>query len=55
MFVQNMTEPLTLRIPFITLLYPFQVSDEGIQTTILGNTIFFPFIYLLTKKELHQV
>ena len=49
--VQNMTKPLILRTPFITLLYPFQVSDEGVKTTILGNTIFFPFIYPLTQKE----
>ena len=53
--VQNMTEPLILGTHFITLLYPFQVTDEGVKTTILGNTIFFPFIYPLTKKEIHQV
>ena len=39
MFVQNMTEPLTLRIPFITLLYPFQVSDEGV-------TLYFSLLYI---------
>ena len=50
-----MTEPLILGTPFITLLYPFQVIDEGIKTTILGNTIFFPFIYPLTKKEIYHV
>ena len=48
-------EVLTLGTPFITLLYPFQVNDEGVKTTILRNTIFFPFIYPLTKKEIHQV
>ena len=53
--VQNMTEPIILGIPFITLLYPFQVSKEGIKTTILGSTINFPFIYTLTRKEIHQV
>ena len=53
--VQNMIEPLILGTPFITLLYLFQVNDEGVKTTILGNTIFFPFIYPLTKKEIHQV
>ena len=53
--VQNMTEPLILGTPFITLLYPFQVNDEGVKTIILGNTTFFPFIYPLTKKEIHQV
>ena len=42
---------LHLGTPFITLLYPFQVNDEGVKTTILGNTIFFPLIYLLTKKR----
>ena len=46
-----MTEPLILGTPSITLLYPFQVNDEGVKTTILGNTIFFPFIYPLTKKK----
>ena len=55
MLVQNMTEPLILGTPFITLLYPFQVNDEGVKITILGNTIFFSFIYPLTKKEIHKV
>ena len=53
--VQNMSEPLILGTPFITLLYPFQVNDEGVKTTILRNTSVFPFIYPLTKKEIHQV
>ena len=53
--VQNMIEPLILGTPFITLLYLFQVNDEGVKTTILGNTIFFPLIYPLTKKEIYQV
>ena len=51
--LQNMTEPLILGTPFITLLFPFQVIDEGVKTKILGNTIFFPFIYPLTKKEIY--
>ena len=55
MLIRNMTEPLILGTPFITLLYPFQVIDEGIKTTILENTIFFPFIYPLTKKEIYHV
>ena len=50
-----MTKPLILGTPFITLLYLFQVNDEGVKITILGNTIFFPFIYPLTKKEIYQV
>ena len=53
--IKNMTEPLILGTPFITLLYHFQVNDESVKTIILGNTIFFPFIYPLTKKEIHQV
>ena len=49
-----MTEPLILGTPFITLFYPFQVTDEGVKTTILGNTIFFPFVYPLTQKEIYK-
>ena len=55
MLVQNMTVLLILGTPFITLFYLFQVTDEGVKITMLGNTIFFPFIYPLTKKEIHQV
>ena len=50
-----MIEPLILGTPFITLLYPFQVNDEDVKTTIFGNTIFFLFIYPLTKNEICQV
>ena len=53
--VQNMTKPLILGTLFITSLYHFQVNDEDVKTIILENTIFFPFIYPLTKKEIHQV
>ena len=31
------------------------MSKEGVKITILGNTIFFLFIYSWTKKELYQV
>ena len=50
-----MTEPLILGTPFIILLYHFQVNDEGVKTIILGHTIFFLFIYPLTKNEIRQV
>ena len=46
-----MTELLIPGTPFITLFYSFQVNDKGVKTIILGNTIFFPFIYPLTKKK----
>ena len=44
-----------LRNPFYYITLHFQVNGEGVKTTILGNTIFFPFIYPLTKKEIHPV
>ena len=50
-----MSGPIILGILFITLLYPFQVSKEGVKTTIWGSTINFLFIYPLTRKEIHQV
>ena len=31
--VQNITEPLILGTPFITLLYHFQVNDEGVNSS----------------------
>ena len=49
--VQNMTKTLILGTLFITLFYPFQVIDEGVKTTILGNTIFFRFICTLMKIQ----
>ena len=50
-----MTELLILGTLFITLLYPFQLTDASVKTIILGNTVFFSFVYSLTKKEIHQV
>ena len=41
--VQNMTEPLILGTPFITLLYPFQVTDERCQNYNIRKHHIFPF------------
>jgi len=41
--------------PFLTLLYPFQVTEIGLVTDILGNEICFIFTKPLRTRELNLV
>ena len=44
---------MILGTPFMALLYPFLVTDEGIKTNVLGKDIFFRFIVPPVLKEKH--
>ena len=54
-FVLNKDLPskINLGISFMTLLYPFLVTDKGIKTNVLGKDIFFRFIVPPILKEKH--
>ena len=44
-----------LGTPFLTLLYTFEVSENGVKTAESGNNISFPFLHCLAKKEINQI
>ncbi|CAL9001840.1 unnamed protein product, partial [Prunus brigantina] len=50
--VKNITDEVILGLPFIALLYPFQVDYDGVISTYLGEQVKFEF---LSKPELHNL
>ena len=52
--IKDLPSKIILGISFMTLLYPFLVTDEGIKTNVLGKDIFFRFILPLVLKEKHS-
>ncbi|KAI5335122.1 hypothetical protein L3X38_025255 [Prunus dulcis] len=50
--VKNITDEVILGLPFLALLYPFQVEYDGIISTYLGEKVKFEF---LSKPELHNL
>ncbi|KAI5322802.1 hypothetical protein L3X38_031874 [Prunus dulcis] len=50
--VKNITDEVILGLPFLALLYPFQVEYDGLISTHLGETVKFKF---LSKPELHNL
>lgn len=50
--IQNITDEVILGLPFISLLYPFQVEYDGVTSSQLGEKVKFEF---LTKPELHSL
>ncbi|CAL9004310.1 unnamed protein product, partial [Prunus brigantina] len=50
--VKNITDEVILGLPFIALLYPFQVDYDGVISTYLGENVKFEF---LSKPELHNL
>nr|KYP36859.1 hypothetical protein KK1_041991 [Cajanus cajan] len=51
--VKNMNIPCILGTPFLSLLYPFTVTEKGLETKILGNNLCFEFIYPPRSRELN--
>ena len=50
-----MNKDIILGTPFLALLYPFKVDDEGIKTSYKGQSICFKFISSLKIKELNTL
>ena len=50
--IKNLSSKVILGNPFMTLLYPFLRTDEGIKTNVLGKDIFFRFILPPILKEI---
>ena len=48
-----MNVPCILGTPFLSLLYPFKVTEKGLTTNILNNTINFEFINPPKSRELN--
>ena len=53
LLVRDMNKWIILGTPFLTLLYPFKVDDQGIKTIHKGQNICFKFINSLKMKELN--
>jgi len=44
---------MILGIPFLTLLYPFQIPEKGLITNTMDKEICFEFIKPLRSRELN--
>ena len=53
--VKNINTKVILGNPFLALLYPFSVTEEGISTKILGQEIQFKFIFPPVPKEINSL
>ncbi|RDX88180.1 hypothetical protein CR513_30260, partial [Mucuna pruriens] len=51
--VKNINTPMVLGTPFLTLLYPFQVTKNELVTKVLNKEICFEFIKSLRTRELN--
>ena len=52
LIVDNITNDIILRTPFLTPIYPFTVNEISVHTKIMGNTILFPFLCSAHQKEI---
>ena len=53
--VQDLNEDVILGLPFVTQLYPFQVDQDGLTTSILGRNITFSFVTPVQNKEVRML
>ncbi|RDX87444.1 hypothetical protein CR513_31081, partial [Mucuna pruriens] len=51
--VKNINMPVILGTSFLTLLYPFQISEKGLVTKTLNKEIYFEFIKPPRTRELN--
>ena len=50
--VKNLNQPIILGTPFLSLIKPFQVDDQGMQAKLLGRELVFRFIQHPYNKTL---
>ena len=55
LIISNITNDIILGTPFLTQIYPFVVSEQGIQTTIMGNPIMFTFLTSAHQKQVMEL
>jgi len=55
LIISNITNDLILGTPFLTQIYPFNVSEQGIQTSIMGNPITFRFLTSAHQKNVMEL
>ena len=55
LIISNIINDLILGTPFLTQIYPFIVSESGIQTNIMGNTITFQFLTSARQKKVMEL
>ena len=55
LIISNIANDLILGTPFLTQIYPFIVSEQGIQTNIMGNTITFQFLTSAHQKKVMEL
>ena len=53
--IKDLSTKIILGNPFMTLLYPFLTTDEGIKTNVLGRDILFKFILPPIPKEIYSL
>ena len=52
---KNLTSTLILGQPFVSQLYPFIVTEQGIITKVLNKEIFFKFTDPIVSTELNTL
>ena len=53
--IKDLSSKIILGNPFMTLLYPFLTTDEGIKTNVFGKDILFKFILPPISKVIHSL
>ena len=53
--IKDLSSKIILGNPFMTLLYPFLTTEEGIKTNVLGKDILFKFILPPIPKEFYSL
>ena len=52
---KDISSKIILGNPFMTLLYLFLMTEEGIKTNVLGKDILFKFILPLIPKDIYSL
>ena len=53
--IKDLSSKIILGNPFMTLLYPFLTTEEGIKTNVLGKYLLFKFILPPIQKDIYSL